>query len=131
MKRSIWLAAAMCLMMGLGATAAKKNVVLIVTDDQGVDSLGCYGNPVIKTPNMDALAADGTRFQWAFATTASCSASRSVILTGLHNADLERLAEDGSQLRRLRDGSDGEEDKRRRNGDDQVDDPRPFSRQLR
>ncbi|QNN21875.1 sulfatase [Planctomycetales bacterium ZRK34] len=85
MKRSIWLAAAMCLMMGLGATAAKKNVVLIVTDDQGVDSLGCYGNPVIKTPNMDALAADGTRFQWAFATTASCSASRSVILTGLHN----------------------------------------------
>jgi len=65
--------------------AAKKNVVLFVTDDQGIDSLGCYGNDVIKTPNMDALAADGTRFKYAFATTASCSASRSVILTGLHN----------------------------------------------
>lgn len=85
MKWSTCVAFALCLLMGAGSMAAKKNVVLIVTDDQGIDSLGCYGNDVIKTPNMDALAADGTRFQWAFATTASCSASRSVILTGLHN----------------------------------------------
>ena len=60
------------------------NVVLFVTDDQGQDA-GCYGNPVIKTPHLDALAADGTVFDYAFATTASCSASRSVILTGLYN----------------------------------------------
>ena len=66
------------------ALAAKKNVVLFVTDDQGQDA-GCYGNPVIKTPNLDALAKEGTLFKYAFATTASCSASRSVILTGLHN----------------------------------------------
>lgn len=64
--------------------AAPRNVVLFVTDDHGQDA-GCYGNPVIKTPNLDKLAADGTRFTHAFATTASCSASRSVILTGLHN----------------------------------------------
>ncbi len=64
--------------------AAHRNVVLIVTDDQSPDA-GCYGNPVLKTPNLDALAADGTRFTHAFCTTASCSASRSVILTGLHN----------------------------------------------
>jgi N-sulfoglucosamine sulfohydrolase len=64
--------------------AAKKNIVLVVADDLGQD-LGCYGNKVIKTPNLDALAKDGTRFRHAFATTASCSASRSVILTGLHN----------------------------------------------
>jgi N-sulfoglucosamine sulfohydrolase len=64
--------------------AAPKNVVLLVTDDQGQDA-GCYGNKVIKTPNQDALAADGTLFRNAFCTTASCSASRSVILTGLHN----------------------------------------------
>ena len=61
-----------------------RNVVLLVTDDQGLDA-GCYGNAVIKTPNMDALARDGTCFTHAFCTTASCSASRSVILTGLHN----------------------------------------------
>src|SRR6476660_6734262 len=66
------------------ALAAQKNVVLIVTDDQGL-VLGCYNNPVIKTPNIDGLAADGTRFTNAFCTTSSCSPSRSVILTGLFN----------------------------------------------
>jgi N-sulfoglucosamine sulfohydrolase len=64
--------------------AAQRNVVLIVTDDQGQDA-GCYGNPVLKTPHLDALAADATRFQNAYCTTASCSPSRSVILTGLFN----------------------------------------------
>jgi len=64
--------------------AAQKNVVLFVADDHGQDA-GCYGNPKIKTPHIDSLAAGGTRFVNAFATTASCSASRSVILTGLYN----------------------------------------------
>lgn len=61
----------------------RPNVVLIVADDHGTDALGCYGNPVIKTPNLDALARDGIRFTEAFCTTASCSPSRSVILSGL------------------------------------------------
>lgn len=64
--------------------AEAKNVVLFVTDDQGLDA-GCYGNPVIKTPHLDRLAADGTRMTHAFCTTASCSASRSVILSGMFN----------------------------------------------
>jgi N-sulfoglucosamine sulfohydrolase len=63
---------------------ARPNVVLFVSDDHGQDA-GCYGNPVVKTPNIDALAADGVLYRNAFCTTASCSASRSVILTGLHN----------------------------------------------
>ncbi|UCC22091.1 MAG: sulfatase [Planctomycetota bacterium] len=62
-----------------------RNVLLYVVDDHGTDDAGCYGNPVIKTPGLDALARKGTRFTHAFCTTASCSASRSVILTGLHN----------------------------------------------
>lgn len=66
------------------AFAAPRNVVLIVADDQS-QTLGCYGDPIAQTPNLDAIAADGTMFRHAFATTASCSASRSVILTGLHN----------------------------------------------
>jgi N-sulfoglucosamine sulfohydrolase len=65
--------------------ASRPNIVMIVSDDHGRDTLGCYGNPVIKTPHLDALAADGTRFTAAFCTTASCSPSRSVILTGQHN----------------------------------------------
>jgi len=64
--------------------AQPKNVVLFVVDDQGFQA-GCYGNQAIKTPNLDRLAASGTRFTHAFCTTASCSASRSVILSGLVN----------------------------------------------
>lgn len=66
------------------ATAARPNIVLFITDDQSPIA-GCYGSPVIQTPHLDALAKDGTRFTHAYATTASCSASRSVILTGTHN----------------------------------------------
>jgi N-sulfoglucosamine sulfohydrolase len=75
---------AFALLLACLAPAAERNIVLIVTDDQGL-VLGCYGNAVIKTPNIDRLAADGTRFTNAFCTTSSCSPSRSVILTGLFN----------------------------------------------
>jgi N-sulfoglucosamine sulfohydrolase len=78
------IALGLSLLWQVSADAAARNVVLFVTDDQGQDA-GCYGNPVIKTPNLDALAADGTRFTHAYCTTASCSPSRSVILTGLFN----------------------------------------------
>ncbi|KAJ0383879.1 hypothetical protein COL922a_009539 [Colletotrichum nupharicola] len=62
---------------------APRNVLLLVADDLG-KQLGCYGNPYIKTPNIDKLAAEGTRFDKAFASTASCSGSRSTLYTGLH-----------------------------------------------
>src|SRR5262245_38511022 len=65
-------------------SAATRNVLLIVADDLG-RQLGCYGDKSARTPNIDALAADATRFDWAFCTTSSCSPSRSVILTGLQN----------------------------------------------
>jgi N-sulfoglucosamine sulfohydrolase len=61
-----------------------KNVIVFVVDDQGFQA-GCYGDKIIQTPSIDRLAATGTRFTRAGCTTASCSASRSVILTGLHN----------------------------------------------
>ena len=60
-----------------------KNVLLLIADDLG-KQLGCYGCPYIKTPNIDKLAAEGARFDNAFASTASCSGSRSTIYTGLH-----------------------------------------------
>jgi N-sulfoglucosamine sulfohydrolase len=68
-----------------GKEQGKANIVLIVSDDHGIDALGCYGNPVIKTPVLDGLAKKGTRFTNAFCTSASCSPSRSVILSGMHN----------------------------------------------
>lgn len=63
----------------------RPNVVLIVADDHGTDALGCYGNTVVRTPNLDALAGEGIRFSHAFCTTASCSPSRAVILSGLQS----------------------------------------------
>src|SRR5687767_12539697 len=58
-----------------------RNVVLLIADDLGPD-LGCYGNQVVRTPNLDALAAEGVRFSHAFTTVASCSPSRAALFTG-------------------------------------------------
>ena len=62
---------------------SRKNVFLLVADDLG-KQLSCYGASTIKTPNIDRLASIGTKYDYAFASTASCSGSRSVIYTGLH-----------------------------------------------
>ena len=64
--------------------ATEHNVILFITDDES-PTLGCYGDQVAVTPNIDAIAKDGVVFERAYATTASCSASRSVVMSGLHN----------------------------------------------
>lgn len=64
------------------ANPAAPNIILFVADDHGIDALGAYGNTVIKTPNLDKLATEGTKYTNAYCTSASCAASRSVILTG-------------------------------------------------
>ena len=63
----------------------RPNIVLIVADDHGREAVGCYGNKAVRTPHIDRLAAEGTRFSNAFCTVASCSPSRSVILTGMQS----------------------------------------------
>ena len=82
--RTCLLALAGALLAALPGIAAEKNVIFFITDDES-PTLGCYGDPIAKTPAIDAIAADGTMFVNAFATTASCSASRSVVMSGLHN----------------------------------------------
>jgi len=83
-KRMRLLAVGLIILQCGMALAAERNIVFIITDDES-QTLGCYGDPVAVTPSIDKLAEDGTRFVNAFATTASCSASRSVVLSGLHN----------------------------------------------
>ncbi len=61
----------------------KPNIVFFFADDQTTSTLGCYGNPLIKTPNIDELAARGTRFENACVSQAICWVSRTTILTGL------------------------------------------------
>ncbi|CAN5560395.1 sulfatase [soil metagenome] len=65
----------------LHAETKPKNVVFLIADDLGLQ-VGCYGDKAAKTPNMDAAAKQGTRFTNAFASVASCSPSRSTMLTG-------------------------------------------------
>lgn len=62
-----------------------RNVLLLISDNQDQADCGCYGHSVVKTPNIDRLAAAGTRFEYGFATTASCGPSRAVLYTGLHS----------------------------------------------
>lgn len=61
----------------------KANLVFILTDNQGEWTLGCYGNPDIRTPNIDRLASGGMLFTRAFASNAVCSPTRATYLTGL------------------------------------------------
>ncbi len=63
--------------------ARRPNVVFILTDNQGAWTLGCYGNPDIRTPNIDALAVGGLRFTQALSSNAVCSPTRATFLTGL------------------------------------------------
>ena len=60
-----------------------QNVLLLISDNQSWYDVGCYGNKVVQTPNLDRLADEGVRFRQAFATTASCGPSRAVMYTGL------------------------------------------------
>ena len=71
----------------------KPNIILIMADDLGAETLGCYGNTAYSTPRLDRMAQEGARFENAFSTPV-CSPTRAMILTGLHpnrTGFLERL----------------------------------------
>jgi arylsulfatase A-like enzyme len=69
----------------LGRAQSKRpNLLFLLSDDQRHDLLGCAGHPILQTPNIDRLAAQGTRFRNNFCATAICCTSRASILTGLH-----------------------------------------------
>ncbi|CAG7637703.1 Arylsulfatase [Paenibacillus solanacearum] len=61
----------------------KPNIMLIMTDQQRFDTLGCYGNRVIETPNLDWLASEGTVFSNAYSCTPSCVPARTTLNTGM------------------------------------------------
>ncbi len=63
-------------------SAPKPNVIIIYCDDLGYGDLGCYGNRVIRTPNIDGLARDGMRFTDYYSCNAVCAPSRVGLLTG-------------------------------------------------
>ena len=62
----------------------RPNIVFLFTDDQAYDTLGCYGNPNVKTPNIDQLGREGVIFDRHYDTTAICMASRANVMSGLY-----------------------------------------------
>ena len=62
----------------------RPNIILIMTDQHNARCLSCAGEPVLQTPNIDGLAADGVRFTNAFANSIHCGPSRISFLTGMY-----------------------------------------------
>jgi arylsulfatase A-like enzyme len=66
------------------ASAAKPNLIFILCDDLAQGDLGCFGQRLIQTPNLDRMAAEGTLFPQLYSGTSVCAPSRSSLMTGLH-----------------------------------------------
>lgn len=86
----------------LRAQERPPNFVIIVADDHGWNDAGCYGHPVLRTPNLDRLASDGVRFTHCYTTAPLCSPGRGAVMTGLypHTSGVTRLVqgEDADRL---------------------------------
>ncbi len=63
---------------------AKPNVIFVLSDDLAQGDVGCYGQKLIKTPALDAMAKDGTRFTQAYCGTSVCAPSRTSLMVGQH-----------------------------------------------
>jgi arylsulfatase A-like enzyme len=76
-----------CLFAGLAVAmppADLPNIIYLMADDQNLSSAGCYGNPEMVTPHMDALGREGLIFNRHYNTTAICMASRATVFTGMY-----------------------------------------------
>jgi len=89
--------ASVCLGVGAvcAAPLARPNFVIIFTDDQGYQDLGCFGSPDIKTPRIDQMAKEGMRFTNFYAQTV-CGPSRAALMTGCYPLRLARQADPDS-----------------------------------
>lgn len=73
---------ALFLLLTISPSLAAPNIIIFMTDDQGIGDLSCYGAKDIRTPNLDRLAASGARFANWYAAQPVCSPSRAAVLTG-------------------------------------------------
>ena len=93
MKRSVLTQLLTCLsacvflsiLAGIAAAARQPNIIYVLCDDLAQGDLGCYGQKLIKTPHLDRMAQEGTRFTQAYCGTSVCAPSRASLMTGLHS----------------------------------------------
>ncbi len=78
---------------------SRPNIILVMADDQGWGQTGYYDHPVLKTPNLDAMAANGLRFDRFYAGAPNCSPTRATVMTGRSN-DRTGVQNHGYALRR-------------------------------
>jgi arylsulfatase A-like enzyme len=83
MRLPLSLVALLCFAFSATAADRRPNLILFLTDDQRWDCLSVAGHPILKTPNIDRLASEGTYFPNAFVTTSICCVSRASYMTGL------------------------------------------------
>lgn len=79
------------------AVDGKPNIILITCDQLRKDALGCYGNPVVQTPNIDRLASRGVRFERIFTALPTCAPNRASLATGRYPS-INGLSENGRSL---------------------------------
>ena len=84
LKRTLTAAVLGLFLYGPAIAQDRPNIVFILVDDQGYYDLGCYGASEVKTPRIDAMAAEGTRFTDYYAAAPICSPSRAGLLTGCY-----------------------------------------------
>lgn len=91
--KSISIIGGTLLLSALSANAQKKNarpnIIFILCDDMGYGDLGCYGQPFIRTPHIDAMASEGIRFTQAYAGSPVSAPSRASFMTGQHSCHCE------------------------------------------
>jgi arylsulfatase A-like enzyme len=80
--------------------ASRPNIIYILADDLGYGDLGCYGQKVIKTPNLDRMAAEGIRFTQHYSGSTVCAPSRSCLLEGKHTGHTYVRGNGSLQMRR-------------------------------
>lgn len=88
----LWILTAACVNAAAGVTDRPPNFVVIFTDDQGYADVGCFGSPDIRTPRLDAMAAEGMKFT-SFYAQPVCGPSRAALMTGCYPM---RVAERGN-----------------------------------